>query len=104
MKQLKPFKRTLQRMTGTNLMLRGLSLMGHHSQTDTDDTEVHGELRLWERVSQIEVCMADAVTFVVSGVPLFKLRARTSCAFSVVASHKGPVIKHNNINGALTQS
>lgn len=43
MKQLKPFMRTLQRMTGANPMQRRLSLRGCHSQTDADDTEVRAE-------------------------------------------------------------
>lgn len=36
---------------------------------------------------QITVWRADAVTFVVGGVPLFKPRAAASRAFSSVASH-----------------
>lgn len=48
-KQLKPFRRTLQgvRGGGTNPVVSGgLSLRGHHLQADTEDTEACGEQRL----------------------------------------------------------
>lgn len=55
-------------------------------------TQRRVECRGCETGLQITVWRADAVTFVVGGVPLFKPRAGTSSAFSVVASYRIPVM------------
>lgn len=54
------------------------------------------ESRGCETGLQITVWRADAMTFVIVGVPLFKPQAGTSCAFSTVASYRIPVMAAND--------
>lgn len=66
----------------------GLSLWGHHLQAGSEDAESRG----CETGLQITDWRAGDVTFVCWCVSRFKPQAGMSCAFSVVASHRIPVI------------
>ena len=92
--QLKSFRGKLQGREEVELILwsGGGSVWGDIIYRRTQRAQRRAESRGCETGLQISVWRADAVTFVVCGVPLFKSRPGTSSAFSVVASYRIPAM------------